>query len=310
MNLRKKKVLVTGATGFIGTHLVRELLEKGCAIRILCLPEELDKLRQLKGRVECVKGDICGPLGKAVRNCEVVLHLAGLTDVLSCSKYPEKAFRINTQGTFNLLRSLEPSKLEKFIHLSTAAVYGVPLYLPIDEKHPTIAANPYSASKLAAESFVTAFGATYGLNYSVIRLFNVYGPGQEGNFFIPTMVKQSLAKDEVKLENSDTTRDFVYIGDVVDGILKVAEKGKNEIYNLGGGKEVPVSRVIYEVAGILKKKIRVKVMNINRSNIPRNRADISRIKKEAGWSPRTALRAGLERTVSYWITKLQKQESA
>jgi len=306
MKWHKKKVLVTGATGFIGSHLVKRLIKEGCRVKVLALPEECRKLTHLKGKITCLKGDICGPLEKIIKNTDIVFHLAGLTDVLSCSRYPEKAFRINAFGTFNLLKSIDPAKLEKFIHLSTAAVYGVPQYLPIDEKHPTFAANPYSASKLAAECFVIAYGATYGLNYSVIRLFNVYGPGQDGNFFMPTMVKQIISKDSIRLENNDTTRDFIYIDDVIDGIIKVAKQGKKAVYNLGSGRETRIAEVINEVKNILDKKIEVKVLDINRSNIPRNRADIGRIKKEVKWSPQTPLRKGLERTVDYWMARQKK----
>jgi len=290
------RVFVTGATGFLGSHLVDSLTERGTGISALVRAE--GGLACRKPHLRVVRGDLGHPF--TIDDAATVFHLAAISHVGRSLEDPRGTFETNTAGTLTVLEAVRRSgSVEKLVFVSTAHVYGTPQYVPIDEAHPLHAQEPYAASKVAAEAFVSAYSNTYGIPAAIGRLFNVYGPGQHSDFVIPSIIKQAVTQDAITLGNLTPTRDFTYVDDVINALLRLAEAGDG-IYNIGSGVEVSVETLVTCVARILDKRVAV-VSNLAYQRpkdveIDRMWADISRI-TALGWHPRVKLIDGLRRTI-------------
>lgn len=290
------RVFVTGATGFLGSHLVDSLTERGAGISALVRAEE--GLVYRKPHLRVVRGDLGHPF--TIDDAATVFHLAAISHVGRSLEDPRGTFETNTAGTLTVLEAVRRSgSVEKLVFVSTAHVYGTPQYVPIDEAHPLHAQEPYAASKVAAEAFVSAYSNTYGIPAAIGRLFNVYGPGQHSDFVIPSIIKQAVTQDAITLGNLTPTRDFTYVDDVINALLRLAEAGDG-IYNIGSGVEVSVETLVTCVARILDKRVAV-VSNLAYQRpkdveIDRMWADVSRI-TALGWHPRVKLIDGLRRTI-------------
>ncbi len=294
------RVLVTGATGFLGSHVVERLTERGSDVTAL-VRNRSNRAASNAPSVTLLQGDVMHPF--AIGDATTVFHLAAISHVEHALKDPRCTFETNTAGTVNVLEAARCSPtVRKVVFVSTAHIYGTPLYLPIDEGHPLQSHEPYAASKLAAEAFVSAYGSAYGLPVAIARLFNVYGPRQHPDFVIPSIINQALVKGTLSLGNLTPTRDFTYVDDVVDALLQLAESGKG-VYNVGSGVEVSVETLVMLVARILGKQIAMASNHAQRRpndiEIERMRADISKI-RALGWCPRTELTEGLRRTVAWF----------
>ncbi|MEM3629453.1 MAG: SDR family oxidoreductase [Candidatus Bathyarchaeia archaeon] len=297
------KVLVTGGAGFIGSHLVERLLKEDCNVVVLDdlssgKTENLDlknrNLLFLKGGIrdkELVK--------KALKDVEVVFHLAALVDVPFSVKNPLLVNQVNVCGSLNILEESIKNNVEKFIYASSCAVYGEPQYLPINEEHPTNPLSPYAVSKLTTEKYCQVFNKLYGLKTVSLRLFNVYGPRQEGDSYssvISRFIRQLRSgKPPIIFGDGSQTRDFVYVLDVVDAFYKAmnAKECAGEI-NVGSGKETSIK----ELAKILINKFGFK--NIKpvyakprEGDIRRSWADIEKAKHKLGYKPNFTLHNGL-----------------
>ncbi|MGZ4905776.1 MAG: NAD-dependent epimerase/dehydratase family protein [Halobacteriota archaeon] len=294
---------VTGATGFLGSHLVDRLTARGVAVTAL-VRNRSDVTVSSGAPVTAVRGDLTRPF--AVADATTVFHLAAISHVGHALEDPRRTFETNTAGTVNVLEAVRRSpSVEKFVYVSTAHVYGTPRYLPVDEGHPLQAREPYAASKLAAEAFVSAYGSAYGLPVAVARLFNVYGPRQHRDFVIPSIISQALVTDILSLGNLTPTRDFTYVDDVINALIQLAASG-NGVYNVGSGIEVSIETLVTLIARILDKRLmpisRHLQQRPNDVEIDRMCADTRQI-RALGWYPRIELNEGLRRTIA-WFKQL------
>ncbi len=296
--MKNKRVLVTGGFGFIGSHLVEKLVSLGADVDIL---DKSRKRQCLGNKVAIIKEDITSVF--ELKKYDVVFHLAAFTDMKKANKDSKKVFDVNTYGTLNLLNACK-GKVKKFVYLNTLGVYGNTKHLPMNEEQLAVPTELYAASKLAGETFVLAFGSAYNMFNISVRSFNAYGPRQNENFVIPSIIKQCFKKKIVKLGNLKSTRDFVFVEDIVDALILIAEKGKmNGIYNVGTGIETSIGDLTKKIIKVTNKKINLKsIKNKKRSiniDVKRSVADINKIRK-LGWKPKTSLDEGLKLTVKYY----------
>jgi len=296
-------VLVTGGAGFIGSHLVERLLKEDYNVVVLDdLSSGKTENLDLKNRsLLFVKGNICdrGLVKKAVKDVEVVFHLAALVDVPFSVRNPLLVNQVNVCGSLNILEESVKNSIEKFIYASSCAVYGEPQYLPINEEHPTNPLSPYAVSKLTVEKYCQVFHKLYGLKTVSLRLFNVYGPRQEGDSYsgvISRFIRRLRSgKPPIIFGNGSQTRDFIYVLDVVDAFYKALNSRQciGEI-NIGSGKETSIK----ELAEILIGKFGLKNVEPiyaepREGDVKRSWANIEKAKHELGYKPNFTLRNGL-----------------
>jgi nucleoside-diphosphate-sugar epimerase len=299
-NWQNKNFLLTGATGFVGPYLVKELLDRKVHIKVLVM-DKARNLTGLKDNITLARGNITDPgsLKNIMKDVDIVFHLAAISNVNHAIAHPKETFETNATGTLNLLEEARKCEPSKFVYISSSHVYGVPQYLPMDERHPINPREPYAVSKAAAEMLVNTYTLNYGLKTATIRPFNMYGAGQSEDFIIPSIIKQVYEKEIIELGNLSPTRDMSYITDAIDGMLTIAEHGEG-VYNLGSGSETSMKEVVETVIDIIDPaKKYVSIESKRRSNavdIPRMCADISKL-KSLGWSPAVYLREGLMRTI-------------
>lgn len=301
----RETVLVTGGTGFIGSHVVDRLVNSDYDVRVI---DNLStgKLSNIEshidgGRVDFVKGDIRDAqlVKNCVHNVSAVVHLAAITSVPFSVENPSLTYDINVGGTLNLLISCAEQKIAKFVFVSSCAVYGEPKYLPLDEEHLTEPISPYAESKLAAERFCLGFHEKQFLKSSVLRLFNVYGPRQGVNDYSGVIIrfidrgKQGLPL--VVYGNGSQTRDFVNVCDAVEAILSTMENkaAEGEVFNIGSGEAISIrdlAETVSELAGLNPEVIHEKPRV---GDIKHSYAAISRAEKLLGYRPKVSLRDGL-----------------
>ena len=297
---QNKKVLLTGATGFVGPYLARELLEKKAVLKVLIM-DNVGNIKDIEDKITRVRGNItdAGSLDNIMEDTDVVFHLAAVSNVNYAIAHPRETVEVNVNGTLNLLEEARKNEVSKFVYISSSHVYGIPQYLPMDEKHPVSPREPYAASKASSEMLVNAYSLNYGLRTAVIRPFNMYGAGQSGDFIIPSIIKQANEKETIELGNLTPTRDMLYITDAVNGMISIAEQGEG-VYNLGSGMETSIKEIVETVIDIIDpSKKYVSVGSRRRSNavdIPRMCADVSKL-KGLGWQPEVGLRDGLNMTI-------------
>jgi NAD dependent epimerase/dehydratase len=308
-----RKVLVTGAGGFIGSHLAERLVSLGANVRALVRYTStghwgwLDQ-SLLKDDMEVVLGDVCDffSVHKAMQGREVVFHLAALIGIPYSYRAPQSYLHTNIEGTLNVLQAARELATERVICTSTSEVYGSAQYVPIDEKHPLQGQSPYSASKIAADMLAESYFRSFGVHVTIARPFNTYGPRQSARAVIPTIITQALTGMEVHLGSLFPTRDFNFVEDTVEGFIQAAasDRAIGQVINFGTGVEVSIQDVLSEIEGLLGKKLiligesaRTRPDN---SEVERLCADAGKARQLLGWSPRVQLKDGLRRTVS-WI---------
>lgn len=302
------RFLVTGATGFIGKHIVPALRERG---DVTLLVRETGE-PPFSG-VRVVHGDVTRPetLSAAAAEADVILHMAAVSFVPDAVRDPVGAFAVNATGTVNLLEAARASRsLRRFVFLSTGHVYGPAQYSPIDEEHPLRPNGPYGASKLAAESMVAAYHAAYGLPTTVLRTFNVYGPGQSERFLVPTIIQQLASGAAPKLGDGRPVRDFTYVGDFVDLLLRATEAPEaiGKALNVGSGRGASVAevaRLLMDIAGV-KGEPTFQEAQHREGEIMELVVDNRRAREVLGWSPNVTLGAGLEAT---WRAEANRQDA-
>jgi nucleoside-diphosphate-sugar epimerase len=295
-----EKVFVTGATGFLGSHLVERLARDGAAVSVLVRGNP-DRIGKELGHLSVVQGDVNHPF--SIGDASTVFHLAAVTHVGHALEDPRQTFETNTGGTITVLEAVRrSSSVERLVFISTAHVYGMPRYVPVDEEHPLHAREPYAASKLAAETFVSAYSSAYGIPIAIARLFNTYGPRQNTDFVLPSIIKQALTQDTLAMGNLTPTRDFTFVDDVIEALLLLASAGDG-IYNVASGVEVSIEELVTRVAEILGKHLTIASQHAQRRStdveIERMWADIARI-KALGWEPHVNLIEGLTKTIAWY----------
>jgi len=318
MNIAGKKVLVTGADGFIGSHLVEALMQKGCRVRAFVyynafnswgwldtLPVEQQK------DIDVYQGDIRDPNGvfEASKECEVIFHLAALIAIPFSYHSPDSYVDTNIKGTLNILQAARRLGTEKVLITSTSEVYGTAQYIPIDEKHPVQGQSPYSASKIGADRLAESFYRSFDTPIVIVRPFNTYGPRQSARAIIPTVITQLLSGEEnLYLGNLNPTRDFNYVYDTVSGFLALAEAdaaiGKE--INIASNKEYSIGEVVKILISELNKDAKIVMDNERirpeKSEVFRLKGDNSQISMLTKWRTRYTLNEGLLDTIA-WFKK-------
>jgi UDP-glucose 4-epimerase len=299
------KVLVTGGAGFIGSHLIDRLVNSGCIVRVI---DNLStgKMANIqdhvnRGRVDFVKGDIKDEqlVERCVHGVDVVVHLAAVTSVPFSVAHPNLTYDVNVGGTVNLLISSAKNKVGRFVFISSCAVYGEPMYLPVDERHSTNPISPYADSKLVAERFCLGFHEKKLLKSTVLRLFNVYGPRQSVNDY-SGVIKHFINQSRQRLApiiygDGSQTRDFVYVLDVVEAVLRSLSNGaaEGEVFNVGFGKPTSINELAKTVLELVGLNVAISYEKPRFGDIKASYADISKAKKLLGYEPHSSLVNGL-----------------
>jgi NAD dependent epimerase/dehydratase len=310
----KKKVLVTGAGGFIGSHLTERLAELGAEVRAFVrYTSRADDgfikyfSDDFKKNVNIVYGDISEleTVVKAIKGVDIVFNLAALVGIPYSYIHPQEVIEANTIGTLNILMAARDIGIEKLVQTSTSEVYGTARYVPINEDHPKQPQSPYSASKIAADAIALSFYHSFNLPVAVARPFNTYGPRQSDRAVIPSIISQALTKDKLTLGSTTPTRDFTFVTDTAEGFIKVAESEKSvgrEI-NIGSGKEISIENLIKKIVSLVGRDVALEYdkerVRPAGSEVQRLLADNTIAKELLGWSPKVSLDEGLEKTIRF-----------
>ena len=311
MNLRGKRILVTGADGFIGSHLTEQLVRAGHDVRAFVLYNSFNSWGWLdsadddiKRSLEVFSGDIRDPHGvrKAMQGCDVVLHLAALIAIPYSYHSPDTYVDTNIKGTLNVVQAARELAVERVVHTSTSEVYGTARFVPITEDHPLQGQSPYSASKIGADQIALSFHSSFGTPVSVIRPFNTYGPRQSARAVIPTVITQIAAGlGQIKLGAMHPTRDFNFVSDTVRGFIAVAEcdAALGQVVNIGSNYEISIGNTVRLIAKLMGREIEVQCDDLRvrpaGSEVERLWADNTRARTLTGWAPEYAGLEGLGR---------------
>jgi len=313
MNWNGRKVLVTGAGGFIGSHLVERLVELGADVRAMVRYSSSGSRGWLAETaypeaLEVVASDVTDPDGvrTAIRGTELVFHLAALIGIPYSYEAPRSYLRTNIEGTVNVLQAALGEGVARVVHTSTSEVYGTAVRVPIDEEHPLQGQSPYSASKIAADKMAEAFHRSFGLPVVVLRPFNTFGPRQSDRAIIPTIVSQLLWGEQVELGSIHPTRDFNFVANTVDGFVLAAERGPatGEAVHVGSGREIAVGELVRLLAELTGRDLPVVERDERKrpeaSEVERLWANTDHARDVLGYQPQVSLEEGLRRTIE-WI---------
>jgi len=317
------KVLVTGAAGFIGSHLVERLVKEGYAVRAFVhynsanFHYNLEKLPgELLRQVEIVPGDLSDPftVDRVVEGCQIVFHLAALISIPYSYQAPARYVSTNVVGTMNVLQACLRREVERLVHTSSSEVYGSAQYVPIDEEHPLVGQSPYSASKIAADKLVESFWHTFSLPVVTVRPFNTYGPRQSSRAIVPTILTQAVVGDTLALGSLDPVRDLTYVDDTVAGFLAAARSDAcGRVLNLGVGEGYSIGQLVELAGELLGKKLEVRTdpdrVRPANSEVRRLLSNNSKAREVLGWQPTVGMREGMQRTLDYIRVNLADYKS-
>jgi len=309
-----KNILVTGAGGFIGSHLTELLVEKGFNVRAFVHYNSWNKWGWLdttavKNKVEIITGDIrdYDSVLEAMRGCDTVFHLAALIGIPYSYVSPQAYIKTNIDGTYNVLQSARQLGIEKIMVTSTSETYGTAQYVPIDEKHPMVGQSPYSATKIAADQLSISYYNSFNLPVKIVRPFNTYGPRQSARAIIPTVISQILnGKTTIKLGNLNPTRDLTFVKDTVKGFYQIAESEGlfGEITNIGMSEEITIGNLVKLIAELIGTEVEIlsdeQRIRPDKSEVERLFCDNTKIKTNTSWTPDYNLKSGLTETID-WI---------
>lgn len=315
-----KKILVTGADGFIGSHLTEELVRRGYDVRAFVMYNSFDSWGwldsspdEIKSNLEIFAGDIRDPHGvnTAMQGCDAVLHLAALIGIPYSYHSPDTYIDTNVKGTLNIVQAARGLGLSRVIHTSTSEVYGTARFVPITEEHPLQGQSPYSASKIGADQVALSFYSSFGTPVTVVRPFNTYGPRQSARAVIPTIIAQiASGQRKVRLGSLHPTRDFSYISDTVAGFVAAleAEQGAGEVINLGSNFEISIGDTVAMIAGLMQADIEIETddtrIRPDMSEVERLWADNGKALRLFDWRPdyagKDGLRRGLQETIAWF----------
>lgn len=320
MSLKDKTILVTGAAGFIGSHLTEHLLAEGCKVRAFVRYNSrnswgwLDTLNpEYRKKLDVFAGDIRDPNGvrQAMQGCDVVFHLAALIAIPYSYHSPDTYVDTNIKGTLNILQAARELQVEKVVHTSTSECYGTARFVPITEEHPLQPQSPYSASKTGADQLALSFYHSFGTPVAVIRPFNTYGPRQSARAVIPTIIAQiASGADRIKLGAIRPTRDFNYVSDTVRGFAMVASSPRSigQVVNIGSSYEISVGETCQLIAELMGRNVLVETdearLRPDGSEVERLWASNLKAAELIGWAPEFAgkegLARGLEKTIAWF----------
>jgi len=322
MNWEGKKVLVTGAGGFIGSHLTERLVEMGADVRAFVHYNALGKWGWLDESpicddIEVTSGDVCDrdSVRQAMRDIEIVFHLAALIGIPYSYYAPASYVRTNIEGTLNVLQSARELRVERVVHTSTSETYGTARRVPIDENHPLQGQSPYSATKIGADKLAEAFYLSFGLPVVTVRPFNAFGPRQSARAVIPTIITQCLTGDVVRLGNLHPTRDLTYVSDTVEGFISAASTAAavGRTINIGSGNEISIGDLAKLIIGLIGCPVNIESdeqrMRPTDSEVQRLVADNTLARELLGWKPTVSLEEGLKRTIEWMKQHIRRYRS-
>jgi len=321
MDLKNKKILVTGADGFIGSHLTEELIRQGYNVRAFVLYNSFNSWGwldhsepEILKSLDVFAGDIRDPYGvkQAMKGCDIVLHLAALIAIPYSYHSPDTYVDTNVKGTLNVVQAARELGIQKVVHTSTSEVYGTAKFCPITEEHPLRGQSPYSASKIGADQIAISFYSSFDTPIAIIRPFNTYGPRQSARAVIPTVITQiASGQRRIKLGSLHPTRDFNYVSDTVTGFIAVTKSDKSvgEIINIASNYEVSIGDTVKIIADVMGIDLEIEVEETRfrpgKSEVERLWADNAKAKLLLGWEPlyagKNGLRRGLEKTVAWFM---------
>ena len=318
MILTNKKILVTGADGFIGSHLVETLVDKGYDVKVFVYYNSfnswgwLDTFPKEKlNKIEIFTGDIRDPNGvrTAIKGCDVVFHLAALIAIPYSYHSPDSYVDTNIKGTLNVLQACRDLGVTKLLVTSTSEVYGTAQYVPIDEKHPKQGQSPYSASKIGADFMAESFYRSFDLPLTIVRPFNTYGPRQSARAVIPTIITQLLSgKTEIKLGAIHPTRDLLFVKDTANGFIEIAqsELTNGQEINIATNSEISIGNLAQELINLINPKAKIVTdeqrLRPEKSEVERLFGDNSKILSLTNWKVNYSLNQGLKETIN-WFSK-------
>ena len=328
MDLTKQKILVTGADGFIGSHLSEELVRRGHNVRAFVFYNSFNSWGwldhsepEIKKSLDVFAGDIRDPHGvkQAMKGCDLVFHLAALIAIPYSYHSPDTYVDTNIKGTLNVVQAARELGVDRVVHTSTSEVYGTARFVPVTEEHPLQGQSPYSASKIGADQIAMSFYSTFDTPVAIVRPFNTYGPRQSARAVIPTVITQiANGQHEIKLGALHPTRDFSYIKDTVRGFMAVAksEKSIGEVINIGSNFEVSIGEAVSLIAEVMGVEIEIESDEIRlrpeKSEVERLWADNAKAKGLTGWEPlyagKNGFRRGLSETIK-WFTNPENLRS-
>jgi dTDP-glucose 4,6-dehydratase len=311
----RKKILVTGAAGFIGSHLTEALIRAGAEVTALVRYTSTGRTGWLdplpsspKRRLKIIHGDIRDPdiCYKAVSGNEYIFHLAAQIAIPYSYIAPRDFLAVNTLGTANMLQAARKNSVKRFLHVSTSEVYGTAQYVPIDEKHPQVGQSPYSASKIAADKLAESFCLSFNLPVVTVRPFNCYGPRQSARAIVPTIVLQALRGRTIRLGNISTRRDMNFVADIVDGMMAAcfSPNSTGLTMNLASGQDHSIKDLVEHVGNLLGKKLIIKT---DKRRIRPKKSEVQRLvgnsrlaRERIGYKPKHSITAGLKKTVQFF----------
>lgn len=315
MAWKGKRVLVTGAGGFIGSHLAEELVRQGARVRALLHYDSRPQRSNLEladpkllAEIEILSGDVADPhfMMRAVKDCDVVFHLAALIGIPFSYVAPSAYVQTNIIGTVNVMEACRLHQTPRLVHTSTSECYGTAQYTPIDEKHPLQGQSPYSASKIAADKLAESFFLSFNLPVTVVRPFNTYGPRQSARAIIPTILSQLLSgTKKLRIGAADPVRDMNYADDTVAAFLAAAssEKTLGEVINAGSGRGVSIGQLAELAMRVTGRTVPIEVDSARQrpsgSEVWKLIASNEKAKMLMDWSPKVSLEAGIERTARF-----------
>lgn len=312
-----KRVLVTGADGFIGSHLTELLVREGYQVRALALYNSfndwgwLDTIKDISKKVEIVTGDIRDPFfcNEITKDIDMVFHLAALIAIPFSYKAPQSYVETNVSGTLNICKAALDNNVKRIMHTSTSEVYGTAMYVPIDEKHPMQPQSPYSASKIGSDAMAMSFYLSFGLPVTIARPFNTFGPRQSARAVIPTIISQiASGKKTIELGDTSPTRDFNFVEDTCLGMLKLmtTEKTIGQTVNIGSNREHSIEETFNLIRKIMNKEDVKLIKDEQRirpanSEVQRLWCDNTLIHELTGFKPTYSFEAGLKETVDWFL---------
>jgi len=324
MTLHSKNILITGAGGFVGSHLVESLIVKGCNVKCFTRYNSRNEhglLKEISSQkikeIEVISGDLRDSytVSQAVKGVDIVFHLGALIAIPYSYKNPADVVSTNVMGTMNILNAARNYETSKIIHTSTSEVYGSAKYVPIDEKHPLQGQSPYSASKIGADKLVESFYNSYSLPVATIRPFNIYGPRQSARAVIPTIIMQALSRDKICLGSLHPTRDYTYVSDTVEAFIQIAENDSSigKTLNIGSNKEISIGNLAKKICDLMNKKLEIvqeeKRKRPEKSEVDRLWADTSLAMETIHWKPQVSIEEGLLSTIEWMKENIQKYQT-
>lgn len=323
--LNGKKILITGAGGFIGSHLAEALVSKGATLRAFVRynsrndPGLLTLLeKNTFSQIEVIPGDLrdLSALTEATSDIDCVVHLGAMISIPYSYLHPKEVVESNVLGTLNILLACRQNQVERLVHISSSEVYGTALEVPINENHALQGQSPYSASKIGADKLAESFHLTYGLPVVTIRPFNTYGPRQSTRAVIPGIITQALTQTNIKMGNLNTSRDFTFISDTVEGIISSIQTPEIEgkTLNLGSGTEIKIGDLAEKIIEFVGRPVKIIIdsdrIRPEKSEVNRLVSDNHFAYKSLGWNPKVNIDSGLQKTIEWYRENIHMHQNS